>query len=106
MYVVLEYVVCVALVWVVATCLFGLCVVFILLQEGYRRLRCFIDMSMNYSHAASAKTFDAARGTTTLERELIRSWRTREVCARVKESAEAVAVRNKALRAFYLVQAE
>ena len=47
MYVVLESAVCVLLTLTVATCLFGLCVAFFLFQEGCRRLRYFVDRSMN-----------------------------------------------------------
>ena len=47
MYVVLESAVCVLLTVGVATCLFGLWAVFILLQEGYHRLRYLVDMRMN-----------------------------------------------------------
>ena len=56
MYIVLEYTVYVLLTFVVATCLFGLCVVFILLQEGYRQLRCLIDRNMNSFQASPLKT--------------------------------------------------
>ena len=82
---VLEYVVCVALVWVVATCLLELCVAFILLQEGYRRLRSFADRSMNSFHAASAETFDTAPGTSCLGRQLFRSLRVPEMRARAEK---------------------
>ena len=67
MYVVLEYVVCVALVWVVATRLLGLCVTFILLQEGYGRLKCFVDRSMSTLRAASAEALDTAPSISYLE---------------------------------------
>ena len=69
MYVVVEYVVCVVLIWVVATCLFGLCVVFTLLQEGCRRLRCFVDRSMNSLRTASGETLDTAPSLSNLGRQ-------------------------------------
>jgi hypothetical protein len=57
MYVVLESAVCVLLVLGVATCLFGLCVVFLLFQEGHWRLRHFVDRSMNFPRPLALKTF-------------------------------------------------
>jgi hypothetical protein len=63
---VLEYVVCVVRIWVVATCLFDLCVVFILLQEGHRELRCFVDRNINSLYAASAQPLDTAPSASTL----------------------------------------
>ena len=67
---VLEYVVCIVLIWVVATCLFELCVVFILLKEGYRELRCFANSSVNSLRAASAESSRAATATSNMGRQV------------------------------------
>jgi hypothetical protein len=49
MYFLVECVVCIGLALGVTSCLFGLCIVFLLLQEGWRQLRSFVDRTINSS---------------------------------------------------------
>ena len=49
MYFLFESIVCVGLALGVASGLFGLCVVFLLLQEGCRQLRSFVDRTIKSS---------------------------------------------------------
>jgi len=49
MYFLFESIVCIGLALGVASFLFGLCIVFLLLREGYRRLRSFVDRTIDSS---------------------------------------------------------
>lgn len=47
MYILCESALCVGVTLVVATCLFGLCVVFLLLQEGTRQMRLLVGRTVS-----------------------------------------------------------
>ena len=49
MYFLFESIVCIGLALGIASCLFGLCIVFLLLEEGYRWLRSFVDRTIRSS---------------------------------------------------------
>ena len=75
MYVVLECAVCVLLALGVAACLFGLCMVFILFQEGYRRLSYLVERSVNSSRPMAPRILllspaPATRGNKPAARDI------------------------------------
>ena len=49
MYFLFESIACIGLALGIASCLFGLCIVVLLLGEGYRRLESFVDRTTSSS---------------------------------------------------------